>query len=87
MCLMFNSAGNKKAKMVKRGIVTVPLETVAVDLVGPLPKGRRGVEYLFTNICLASRWPEAHVNNGVPKFVNRSVTMRELVGNELVCNL
>ncbi len=59
MCLRFNSAGNKKAKMVKRGIVTVPFETVAVDLVGHLPKGRQGVKYLFTYICLASRWPEA----------------------------
>ena len=45
--------------MVERSIVTVPFETVAVDLVGPLPKGRRGVKYLFTYICLASRWPEA----------------------------
>ncbi len=58
-CLRYNSAGNKKAKMVERGIVTVPFETVAVDLVGPLPKGRQGVKYLFTYICLASRWPEA----------------------------
>ncbi len=58
-CLRYNSAGNKKAKMVERGIVTVPFETVAVDLVGPLPTGRRGVKYLFTYICLASRWPEA----------------------------
>ena len=37
-CLRYNSAGNKKAKMVERGIVTVPFETVAVDLVGPLPE-------------------------------------------------
>ncbi len=58
-CLRFNNPGNKKVKMVERGIVTVPFETVAVDLVGPLPKGRRGVKYLFTYICLASRWPEA----------------------------
>ncbi len=28
---------------------------------GPLPKGRRGVKYLFTYICLASRWPEAQL--------------------------
>ncbi len=51
MCLRFNSAGNKKAKMVERGIVIVPFETV-----GPLPKRRQGVKYLFTYICLASRW-------------------------------
>ncbi len=59
VCLRVNSAGNRKAKMVERGIVTVPFETVAVDLVGPMPKGRRGVRFLFTYVCLSSRWPEA----------------------------
>ncbi len=39
--------------------MTVPFEIVAVDLVGPLPKGRKGVKYLFTYVCLASRWSEA----------------------------
>ncbi len=58
-CLRMNATGNKKVKMVERGIVSVPFETVAVDLVGPLPKGRRGARYIFTYVCLASRWPEA----------------------------
>ncbi len=59
VCLRMNSAGNKSAKMVERPIVTVPFESVAIDIVGPLPKARRGVKYLFTYICLASRWPDA----------------------------
>ncbi len=59
VCLRMNSTGNKKVKIVERGIVSVPFETVAVDLVGPLPKGKRGARYLFTCICLATRWPEA----------------------------
>ncbi len=58
-CLRVNSAGNRKAKMVERQIVCVPFESVCVDLVGPLPKGKRGAKYLFTYVCLASRWPEA----------------------------
>ncbi len=58
-CLRVNSSGNRKATMVERKIVSVPFETVAVDLVGPLPKAKRGVRYLFTYVCLASRWPEA----------------------------
>ncbi len=32
---------------------------IAVDIVGPLPKGKGGAKYLLTIICLASRWPEA----------------------------
>ncbi len=59
VCLRMNQAGNKKALMVERKILTVPFESVAVDLVGPLPKGKRGAKYMFTYICLASRWPEA----------------------------
>ncbi len=59
VCLKVNSSGNRKSKMVERKIVSVPFESVAVDLVGPLPKARRGVKYLFTYVCLATRWPEA----------------------------
>ncbi len=45
--------------MIERKIVCVPFESVCVDLVGPLPKGKRGAKYLFTYVCLASRWPDA----------------------------
>ncbi len=41
-CLRVNSSGNCKAKMVERKIVSVPFETVAVDLGGPVPKAKRG---------------------------------------------
>ncbi len=49
-CLRINQSGNKKSLMVRRPVLTQPFESVAVDLVGPLPKGRRGSEYLFTYI-------------------------------------
>ncbi len=54
-----NSAGNKSAKLVERPILTVPFKLVAIDIVDPLPKARRGVKYLLKYVCLASRWPEA----------------------------
>ncbi len=56
-CLRVNSSGNRKAKMFERKIV-LPFETVAVDLVGPLPKAKRGVRSLFAYVC-SSWWPEA----------------------------
>ncbi len=59
VCLKVNSSGNKKSKMIERRILTVPFDSVAVDLVGPLPKAKRGVKYLFTYVCLSTRWPEA----------------------------
>lgn len=61
LCLRHNKCGNKKAAMVERPIVCEPFETVCVDLVGPLPKGKRGCKYILTYICLATRWPD-----GVP---------------------
>ncbi len=54
-----NAAGNRSAKMVERPITTVPFDSVAIDIVGPLPKARRGVKYVLTYVCMASRWPEA----------------------------
>ncbi len=39
--------------------MTEPFESVAVDLVGPLPKGKGGCRFLLTYVCMATRWPEA----------------------------
>ena len=49
----------RKAPMIEREIVSVPFETVAIDLVGPFEKGRVGYRYLLTYVCMASKWPEA----------------------------
>ncbi len=44
---------------VERPLLSEPFEAVAVDLVGPLPKGKGGNRFLLTCVCLATRWPEA----------------------------
>ncbi len=49
----------RRAPMVDRPLLSEPFEQVAVDIVGPLPKGKGGCRYLLTYICLATRWPEA----------------------------
>ena len=49
----------RKAPAVERPILSEPFEQVAIDLVGPLPKGKGGCRYLLTYVCLATRWPEA----------------------------
>ena len=40
-------------------VVSVPLEHVNIDVVGPFPKARGGFQYLLTYIDEATRWPEA----------------------------
>jgi len=59
MCQRYNKAKPRHTPMVEREVVTVPSERVAIDLVGPLPKARGGMEYLLTCIDLATGWPEA----------------------------
>ncbi len=61
----------RRAPAVERPVLTEPFESVVVDLVGPLTKGKGGCRYLLTYVCLATRWPEA-----VPL---RNVTARAVV--------
>ncbi len=49
----------RRAPMVARPVITEPFESIAIDLVGPLPKGKGGCEYVLTSVCLATRWPSA----------------------------
>ena len=45
--------------MHEREVLTVPSERVCVDLVGPLPRAKGGMEFILTCIDVATRWPEA----------------------------
>lgn len=58
-CQLVNAGGAAKAPMVERPVISVPHEVVAVDLVGPFPKGRGGATHLLTMTCMATRWPDA----------------------------
>ena len=49
----------RKIPMHEREVLTVPSERVCVDLVGPLPKAKGGVEYMLACVNVATRWPEA----------------------------
>ena len=57
MCLKYNKSGNKQVQLFEWPIVSEPFESMAKDIVGPLPKGKGGALYLLTTICMATRWP------------------------------
>ena len=40
-------------------VVSDPFEKIVVDCVGPLPRTKRGNQYLLTVMCSAIRYPEA----------------------------
>ena len=58
-CQRNRKARPVKAPMVQMPVVTMPFEVVAIDLVGPFPRSRKGYKYLLMLICLACRYPEA----------------------------
>ena len=45
--------------MMQRKVFSEPFEVMGIDIVGPMPKGKGGHQYLLTTICMASKWPEA----------------------------
>ena len=49
----------RKVPMVERAVMSEPFETMAFDIVGPMPKGKGGHRFLLTAVCMATRWPEA----------------------------
>jgi len=71
-CQWVTKATPRKTPIVPKEVLTVPFEQVCVDLVGPLPKSKRGHKFLLTYIDFASRWPEA-----VPL---RSTTAKSIIG-------
>lgn len=40
-------------------VISEPFEKIVVDCVGPLPKTKRGNQYLLTVMCTSTRYPEA----------------------------
>ncbi len=59
VCARVNKSGNRAPKLEERPVVGEPFRVVALDIVGPLPKGRGGAVFLLTYTCMATRWPEA----------------------------
>ena len=58
-CQRCNKAPARKAPLVEREVLSEPFESLAFDIVGPMPKGKGGCRFLLTAICMASKWPEA----------------------------
>ncbi len=65
LCATHNKMGNKPVELQERPVVGEPFRSVAIDIVGPLPKGRGGAQYILTYSCMATRWPEAAPLKGV----------------------
>ncbi|XP_075777530.1 uncharacterized protein LOC142827202 [Pelodiscus sinensis] len=58
-CQRTAQGGVPKAPLVPLPVVEVPFDRVALDLVGPLERSRRGHQYILVIIDYATRYPEA----------------------------
>ncbi len=59
VCQVKSKHRPRRAPAVERPLLAEPFESVAIDLVGPLPKGKGGSRFILTYVCLATKWPEA----------------------------
>ena len=56
-------------------VIDEPFRKIEIDCVGPLPRTRRGNEYMLTIMCVSTRFPEA-----IPlRSINAKNIVRELV--------
>ena len=53
------SKGRNRAPLISMPIMGEPFQRIAMDLVGPLPKTKRGHRYMLVIVDYASRYPEA----------------------------
>ena len=58
-CQKSSKAGEWRAPMGDTPLHSEPFQHIAIDLVGPFTRTKRGYKYLLTCVCLASRYPEA----------------------------
>ena len=59
-CQSRNKTADKPCPTQTRPTISEPYEEVAMDIIGPVPRGKGGYKYALTLICMASRWPEIY---------------------------
>ena len=50
LCQKQNKVGQRRHPMIERPVITQPFETIALDIVGPVPKGKGGARFILTAI-------------------------------------
>ena len=59
VCQKCRKTKARRVPLMEREILSEPFEVLAMDLVGPFPKGKGGYTHLLTAVCMSSKWPEA----------------------------
>ena len=59
VCQRCRKNKSRRVPLIEREVLSEPFEVLAMDLVGPFPKGKGGYTHLLTAVCMSSKWPEA----------------------------
>ena len=59
VCQRMSKTRPRKVPLVERQIMTEPHESLAFDIVGPLPLAKGGCQWILTCLDQATKWPEA----------------------------
>ena len=59
ICQRTSTRDNVKVPMVKTPIIREPFSKIAIDIVGPLSRTKKGNKYILTVIDEVTRYPEA----------------------------
>ena len=59
VCQRMSKTWPRKVPLVERKIMTEPHESLAFDIVGPLPLAKGGCQWILTCLDKATKWPEA----------------------------
>ena len=82
---------NAKVPLIPLPVISTPFSRMAFDLVGPLPRTKRGHKYILTCMCLGSKYPEAiplkrvdveTVAEGMIEVFSRTGIPRELLTDQ-----
>ena len=80
-CKQFNKNTHKQAPYHSRPVISEPYDEIALDIIGPLPRSKKGYRFALTAICMASRWPEVYplnnteaesIVNALVEFISRN---------------
>ena len=80
-CKKFNKNTHKQALYHSRPVISEPYDEIALDIIGPLPRSKKGYRFALTAICMASRWPEVYslnnteaesIVNALVEFISRN---------------
>ena len=80
VCAARKKPVNHKRAPMQKYLVGAPLERIAIDILGPLPRSKRGKVYILLVADYFTRWKEAYALSNQPRKRGRTRLLRLCMG-------